>query len=66
VESVEGKLFVELTEARSGWLWRNDKIDNKPEAVPSYCFGKLMEKGKGRMGCIGDEVVPIAWCDSLL
>jgi hypothetical protein len=28
--------------------------------------GKFVERANGRMGSIDDEVVPTAWCDSLL
>jgi hypothetical protein len=63
---MEGKLFVEPAKTWGGSLWRNNKIDNKPEAIPGYCFGKFVERANGRMGSIDDEVVPTAWCDSLL
>jgi hypothetical protein len=29
VELTEGKLFVEPVKVGGGWLWRNDKIDNR-------------------------------------
>jgi hypothetical protein len=67
VELVEDMLFMELAKARGGWLWHNDKIDNKPEHVPSCCFGGfVVKKAKGGMWNISGEAVPIALCDLLL
>jgi hypothetical protein len=42
VELVESMLFMEFAEARGGWLWRSDRIGNKP---------------KLGLGCLGDFVV---------
>jgi hypothetical protein len=36
-----------------GWLWCDDEICNKSEAVPSCCLGKSVERSKGRMETIG-------------
>jgi hypothetical protein len=63
VELVEGMLFVELVKDGGGWLWCNDRVDNKLKLVLGYWLGGFMlERGKSRKGSIGGEVVPIAWC----
>jgi hypothetical protein len=47
-------------------LWHNDRIASRPELAPG-CLGEfVVEKVKGRMENIGDEVVSIVLCDSLL
>jgi hypothetical protein len=59
-------LFVKLEKAGGGWLWHNDRIDNKSELFPGCCLGELADRVKGRMGNIDGVVVPIALCDLLL
>jgi hypothetical protein len=53
VKLMEGILFVKLDEAGGGWLWRNGRIDNKPDVVPSCLNEFTTEKVKGRMRNIG-------------
>jgi hypothetical protein len=61
VELVEGMLFVKLTKVESGWLWRNDRIDNKSEHVPDYYLsGFVVKRAKGRMMSTGGEEALIA------
>jgi hypothetical protein len=63
VELAQGMLFVELVKDGGGWLWCNDRVDNKLKLVLGYWLGGFMlERGKSRKGSIGGEVVPIARC----
>jgi hypothetical protein len=62
---VEDMLFVELTNDEDGWLWRNGRIGNRLE-LGFDCFGKLVERAKGRMGNTDCEEVANASCGLLL
>jgi hypothetical protein len=62
----EGRLFVGLMKDGGGWLWHNDKIDNRTEAILSYCLGGFVKRAKGTMVNIVDGEVPTARCGSLL
>jgi hypothetical protein len=45
VKLEEGMLFVELTKARGGWLWHNDRIDNTPEPITN-CLSWFVAESK--------------------
>jgi hypothetical protein len=59
-------LFVKLAKAGGDWLWRSDRIDNKPKLPLGCLVGFVVERTKGRIENIGDEVEPIPLCDLLL
>jgi hypothetical protein len=61
VEVAEGMLFVELA---GEWLWRSDRIVNKPELGLGCKFA--VGRAKGGMENTGYEATPIALCGSLL
>jgi hypothetical protein len=68
VKLAEDKLFVELAKSQGGWLWCNDRIDNKPETILGCCLGGFVVE-KQRVGwgiLVYCEAVPVALCDLLL
>jgi hypothetical protein len=64
VEVAEGMLFVELAKGRGEWLWRSDRIVNKPELGLGCKFA--VGRAKGGMENTSYEAMPIALCGSLL
>jgi hypothetical protein len=59
MELAEGMLFVELAKAGDDWLWRSDRIGNKPE-LGFGCLGKfVVERVKGRMESTGYEAMSL-------
>jgi hypothetical protein len=60
---LKGMLFVELANAKNGWLWHSDMIRSNPELELGY-FGRLLVgRAKGRIENIVGGGEPIAWCD---
>jgi hypothetical protein len=57
---------VGLMKDGGGWLWHNDKIDNRSEAILNYCLGGFVKRAKGTMVNIVDVEVPTTRCGSLL
>jgi hypothetical protein len=47
------------------WLWHSGRIGNKSELWLD-CFGKLVERAKGRMENTDCEIVANALCGSIL